>query len=94
MTLIESTLSSLPTYFMSLFLIPASVAKKLEKLQRDFLWAGLGDEQKMNLVNWETICSSKKDGGLGFRPLRVFNKALLGKWMWRFSTEKELYGEV
>ena len=31
-TLIKSTLSNLPTYFLSLFSIPASVAKRIEKL--------------------------------------------------------------
>jgi hypothetical protein len=36
-TLIKNTLSSLPTYFLSLFPIPKSVAHRLEKLQRDFL---------------------------------------------------------
>ena len=32
-TLIKSTLSNLPTYFLSLFPIPASVANRIEKLQ-------------------------------------------------------------
>ena len=36
-TLIKSTLSSLPTYFLSLFPIPTRVAHWLEKIQRDFL---------------------------------------------------------
>ena len=45
-TLIKSTLSNLPTYFLSLFPIPSEVAKQLEKLQRDFLWSGLGSEFK------------------------------------------------
>ena len=36
-TLIKSTLSNLPTYFLSLFPIPASVANQIEKLQRNFL---------------------------------------------------------
>ena len=31
-TLIKSTLSNLPTYFLSLFLIPASVANRIERL--------------------------------------------------------------
>jgi hypothetical protein len=43
--LIKRTLYSLPTYFLSLFAIPASVAHQIEKLQRDFLWGGIGDEQ-------------------------------------------------
>jgi hypothetical protein len=42
-TLIKSTLSNLTTYFLSLFLIPSSVASRIEKLHRDFLWGGLGE---------------------------------------------------
>jgi len=37
LTLIKSTLSNLPTYYLSLFPIPIGVANRLEKLQRDFL---------------------------------------------------------
>jgi hypothetical protein len=50
-TLIKSTLSNLPTYFLSLFPILASVANRIGKLYRDFLWGGLGDEFKYNLVS-------------------------------------------
>jgi hypothetical protein len=35
--LIKRTLSSLPTYFLSLFPISKGVAHLLEKIQRDFL---------------------------------------------------------
>jgi hypothetical protein len=37
LTLLKSTLSSLPTYFLSLFTIPVSVAHRIEKLQKNFL---------------------------------------------------------
>ena len=50
-TLIKSALSNLPTYFRSLFPIPASVANQITRLQRNFLWSGLGDEPKFHLVN-------------------------------------------
>ena len=36
-TLIKSTLSNLPTDFLSLFPIPTAVANRIEKLQRKFL---------------------------------------------------------
>ena len=35
--LIRSTLSSLPIYYMSLFVIPRKVKLRLKKIQRDFL---------------------------------------------------------
>ena len=37
-TLLKSSLSSLPTYFLSLLPLPGKMAKHMEKLQRDFLW--------------------------------------------------------
>jgi hypothetical protein len=85
LTLINSILSSLPTYFLSLFPIPVGVANRLEKLQRDFLWGGIGDEFKFHLINWRTICSSKVSGGLVVRNMVMFNKTLMGKWLWRYA---------
>jgi hypothetical protein len=39
--LIKSTLSNLPTYFLSLFRLPVSIANRIEKLYRDFLWKNI-----------------------------------------------------
>ena len=78
-TIIKSTLSNLPTYFLSLFSIPAAVANCIEKFQRDFLWGGLGEESKYHLVNWSKVCSLISEGGLGIRNLRLFHQALLEK---------------
>jgi len=42
LTLIKSVLSSIHTYFLSLFPLPSSVYTKLEAIHRKFLWALLG----------------------------------------------------
>ena len=55
LTLINSTLSNLPTYLLSLFRMPKSVKGTLEKIQRDFLWGGGSDARKIHLVNWEIV---------------------------------------
>jgi hypothetical protein len=89
LTLIKGTLSNLPTYYLSLFPIPKSVARRIEKLQRDFLWGGLDDEPKFHLVPWKKVCEPLMGGGHGIRNLTMFNKALLGKWLWRYAIESE-----
>jgi hypothetical protein len=89
LTLIKSTLSNLPAYYLYLFPVHMSVANRIEKIQRDFLWGGMRDEQKMHLVSWNQIYRPLRAGGLGIRNIHKFNRALLGKWLWRYATENE-----
>ena len=70
LTLLKSTLSNLPTYFLSLFHLPAGVADKLDRIQRNFLWSGMGDSQTFHLVKWANICEPIQSGGLGVKNLR------------------------
>ncbi|RVW15964.1 putative ribonuclease H protein [Vitis vinifera] len=89
MTLIRSTLSSMPIYLMSLLRIPRAVSLRLEKIQRDFLWGGGALKKKPHLVKWDTVCLDKSKGGLGVRRLSILNRALLCKWNWRFANERD-----
>ncbi|RVW93876.1 Transposon TX1 uncharacterized 149 kDa protein [Vitis vinifera] len=87
-TLIQFCLSHIPSYFLSLFKIPVSIASKIEKMQRDFLWSGAGKGKKDHLIRWEVVSRPKELGGLGFGKTSMRNIALLGKWLWRFSRER------
>ena len=88
-TLIKSTLSSLPTYFLSIFPISGKVANRMEKLHRDFLWSSISGDSKLHLVKWAKVCKSLQVGGLGIRRLRSFNSTLLGKWLWRYGLDTD-----
>ena len=56
MTLIRRTLASISTYFMSLHIILILVAKKIEEIQRDFLWGCDEGVHRYQLVSWDVIC--------------------------------------
>ena len=58
------------TYLLSIFPISVDIAYRVEQLQRNFLWGGLGDDSKRHLVNWSKVCSPIQSGGLAIRNLR------------------------
>ena len=64
--LLKSMLSSLPTYFLSLFTIPKSVAARMESIQRNFLWGSSEGSFKYPLVAW--TC---RDGWFGDKKCGV-----------------------
>ena len=85
----KNTLWNLPVYFMPLLTIPASIAHRLEKIMRDFLWNTRENDNAVYQVNWDEICRPRQKGGLGIRPLRVMNDALKTKWLWRCTKEED-----
>ncbi|RVW97682.1 putative ribonuclease H protein [Vitis vinifera] len=89
--LIKSTMASMPLYQMSLFRMPKSVARRLEKIAKGFSLGRRNLERKVHLVNWEVVCTEKEKGGLGLRKLIPLNKSLLGKWIWRIRFWNDLW---
>ena len=87
LTLLKSTLSSLPTYYLSLFTIPQHVADRLERIQRNFLWGRSDEVFKYPLVAWDKVVWLVEAGDLGIRKIGFFNQVLLGKWLWCFGKE-------
>ena len=68
--------------------MPKLVYARLERIQREILWGGSSHKKKPHLVKWSTVCTKKKNGGLGLRSFSKLNKALLSKWCWQFANER------
>lgn len=90
LTLLNSVLSAVPTYWMSLFRLPKWVTKEIDRVRRDFLWSGPDIEKpRCRLVAWQNIYRSKEQGDWGILDLTSFNLALLGKWRWKFLMDSK-----
>ena len=81
--LVKSVLSALPTFFMSVFQMPAGVRRRLESIMRQFFWHGTNAVRGGALVAWDAVCRPLSDGGLGIRHLHHNNSALMCKWIAR-----------
>ena len=89
LTIVNSILGNLGSYWCSLFTMPMAVARQIEAKRRNFFW-GIKDNSKgIKWISWEKICKKKKFGGLGVIPIIDSNLTLLAKWPYRFKTEIE-----
>ena len=93
--MLKVVLACLPVYYLSLFQIPKTIKEDLDKIQRRFLWGGSSSNKKLHWVDWKSVCNLKELGGLGLIDLNLKNRALLNKWIWRFSEEpKALWSSI
>ena len=89
--LINSYLSSIPTYAMGLYLLPEGIHQKMDSIRDKFYWASLSSKRKYHMIRWRNLAFPKEFGGLGFTETRAFNIALLAKWIFKLeSKEKSL----
>jgi len=88
LTLINSVLTSIPVYHMTVFPLSKWAIKRIDRIRRNFLWKGASDTRHGScLVNWRRVNRAKKLGGLGIKDLACFNRALRLRWPWYQWTE-------
>ncbi|RHN81910.1 hypothetical protein MtrunA17_Chr1g0204171 [Medicago truncatula] len=88
--LIKSVLQSIPSYVMSIFLLPGSIINEIEKMLNFFWWGhNSANSRGLHWLSWERLSVPKVFGGMGVKGLKAFNMAMVGKHAWKLVSSLE-----
>nr|GEY69960.1 RNA-directed DNA polymerase, eukaryota [Tanacetum cinerariifolium] len=87
LTLLKSILGAVQLYYMSLFIAPMQVIKKLESTRYHFFNCVEPSVRKMALFKWDNVLAAKEMGGLGVLSFFALNRVLVFKWVWHFRSQ-------
>ncbi|BBG99806.1 hypothetical protein Prudu_009616 [Prunus dulcis] len=71
---IKAVAQSIPNYAMGVFKFP---------------WKNSEGSKGISWAKWMHLCFAKDEGGMGFKDLESFNKALVAKQCWRLLTNEQ-----
>ncbi|GJR40802.1 hypothetical protein Tco_1216486 [Tanacetum coccineum] len=77
--LCKSVISSMQVYWAYVLVIPHGIISDIQQLVRGFLWCNGELKRGKEIVAWNDICLTKREGGLGIRSLEIWPQAWLLK---------------
>lgn len=87
--LLKTVVQALPTFAMSVFLLPGGIIKDMENLMNRFWWQSSNNQHKgIHWMEWRRLTVHKSAGGMGFKDLHDYNLSMLGKQGWRLLTNQ------
>lgn len=87
--LLNTCLSSLPTYIMGFNLLFNGNHKQMDNIRANFFWQRANKKSKYNMISWEAITRPKDHGGLGVINTKLMNQCLITKWIWKIHNNND-----
>nr|XP_027124351.1 uncharacterized protein LOC113741063 [Coffea arabica] len=87
--MLKAVSMAMPTYAMSVFKLPRKLCKNISALMANYWWGEANGKNKLHWLSWKKMSMNRNAGGLGFKDIEAYNKALLGKpqqnasWIWQ-----------
>lgn len=89
---VNSVLMSIYNYCTQIFIIHKILIRRINAICRSFLRSENVGSTRPGNVDWETICQTKKLGGLGIQNATIWYQAALGKLIWDIARKKDNLG--
>ncbi|GKA73877.1 RNA-directed DNA polymerase, eukaryota, reverse transcriptase zinc-binding domain protein [Tanacetum coccineum] len=67
--LVASVLASMQVYWASVFILPKTMVRDIDRLLKGFLWCQGNLTKGKEKVAWKLVCKPKNEGGLGIKHL-------------------------
>ncbi|KAG5611217.1 hypothetical protein H5410_022498 [Solanum commersonii] len=85
----NNSLMQIHNFWASMFILPQSVVKEVDRICRDYLWGGTEEKRKVPLISWEKVCLLKRHSGLYIKGCGNWNVAYVGKFIWQLAVNKK-----